>query len=257
VIASVKAGEAVWFDDGKIGGVVVRADSLELLIEITQAKEGGSRLASDKGINFPQSDLRLEALTAKDRDDLAFVAANADLVGLSFVNGPDDVHLLQQALAQTPGKRIGIILKIETRRGFSNLASILLAAMHSYPVGVMIARGDLAVECGFERLAEIQEEMLWLCEAAHLPVIWATQVLETLAKKGMATRAEITDAAMAERAECVMLNKGPHIVKALSTLSDILCRMKDHQSKKSAMLRELSVAHLPLGSDVQNTAQST
>jgi hypothetical protein len=76
----------------------------------------------------------------------------------------------------------------------------------------------LAVECGFERLAEVQEEILWICEAAHVPVIWATQVLETLAKEGMASRAEITDAAMGHRAECVMLNKGPHVLSAVRGL---------------------------------------
>ena len=106
----------------------------------------------------------------------------------------------------------------------------------------MIARGDLAVECGYERLAEVQEEILWICEAAHLPVIWATQVLESLAKKGQPSRAEITDAAMGERAECVMLNKGPHIVAAVSALDDILRRMQDHQSKKSSRLRPLHLS---------------
>ena len=89
-----------------------------------------------------------------------------------------------------------VVLKIETRQGFENLPDILLTAMQSPCCGVMIARGDLAVECGFERLAEVQEEILWIREAAHVPVIWATQVLETLAKDGMPSRAEITDAAM-------------------------------------------------------------
>lgn len=72
------------------------------------------------------------------------------------------------------------------------------------------ARGDLAVECGYQRLAEVQKEVLWVCEAAHVPVIWATQVLESLAEKGIPSRSEITDAALGERAECVMLNKGPY-----------------------------------------------
>jgi pyruvate kinase len=76
-------------------------------------------------------------------------------------------------------------------------------------------------------------------EAAHLPVIWATQVLEGLAKSGKPSRAEITDAAMGERAECVMLNKGPHIIEAIQTLDDILLRMQGHQQKKSALLRRL------------------
>ena len=112
--------------------------------------------------------------------------------------------------------------------------------------GVMIARGDLAVECGFERMAEVQEEILWICEAAHTPVIWATQVLESLAKTGMPSRAEVTDAAMSERAECVMLNKGPFIREAVGTLDDILRRMEAHQTKKRAMLRPLQVANVVL-----------
>ena len=111
--------------------------------------------------------------------------------------------------------------------------------MHSGAVGVMIARGDLAVESGFARLAEVQEEILWLAEAAHLPTIWATQVLETLATTGMSTRAEITDAAMGVRAECVMLNKGPYIVTAIRTLDDILRRMQEHRHKRVALLRQL------------------
>lgn len=120
---------------------------------------------------------------------------------------------------------------------------MLLTAMRSPRCGVMIARGDLAVESGFERLAEVQEEILWLCEAAHVPVIWATQVLESLAKEGLPSRAEITDAAMGHRAECVMLNKGPHMLAAVRVLDDILRRMQSHQTKKRAMLRELRLAH--------------
>ncbi len=104
----------------------------------------------------------------------------------------------------------GVVLKIETRLAFEHLPRLLLTAMRRRRVGVMIARGgDLAVEVGYERMAELQEETLCLCEAAHLPVIWATQVLEQLATTGLPSRAEISDAAMAERAECVMLNKGP------------------------------------------------
>src|SRR5262245_30654127 len=116
---------------------------------------------------------------------------------------------------------------------------MLLEAMKAPRCAVMIARGDLAVECGYERLAEVQEEILWLCQAAHVPVIWATQVLETLAKSGLPSRAEITDAAMGERAECVMLNKGPHVLDAIHTLDGILQRMQSHQAKKNPLLRPL------------------
>jgi len=134
------------------------------------------------------------------------------------------------------------VLKIETRKAFEKLPLLMLAAMRSACVGVMIARGDLAVECGYERTGELQEEIMWIAEAAHLPVIWATQVLENLAKKGKHSRAEITDAAMAERAECVMLNKGPYIVDAVKVLHDILRRMESHQAKKTALLRPLTIA---------------
>jgi pyruvate kinase len=109
---------------------------------------------------------------------------------------------------------------------------------------VMVARGDLGVEVGFERLAEVQEEILWLCEAAHVPVIWATQVLESLAKGGMPSRAEVTDAAMGSRAECVMLNKGPFILQTMRFLCDVLNRMEAHQKKKTAMLRKLNVSDM-------------
>lgn len=136
----------------------------------------------------------------------------------------------------------GIVLKIETPRGFDNLPSMILKAMETPLCGVMIARGDLAIECGFGRLAEVQEQILWISEAAHVPVIWATQVLEGLAKQGLPTRAEVTDAAMGERAECIMLNKGDHIVEATLALSEILNRMQDHQTKKRSLLRKLHLA---------------
>ena len=106
----------------------------------------------------------------------------------------------------------------------------------------MIARGDLAVEVGYKRLSELQEEILWICEAAHIPVIWATQVLEKMVKTGVPSRAEITDAAMGERAECVMLNKGPYIVEAVAALAEILKAMGQHQYKKAPQLKALHIA---------------
>jgi pyruvate kinase len=185
--------------------------------------------------------LHLPAITDKDRSDLQFIARHADMVALSFVNCATDVRELRSLLSSYGDRQPAIVLKIETVRGFANLPSMLLEAMKSPRCAVMIARGDLAVECGFERLAEAQEEILWLCEAAHVPVIWATQVLETLAKEGMPSRAEVTDAAMSHRAECVMLNKGPYIVQAVKVLDDILRRMHGHQTKKRSMLRELQL----------------
>jgi pyruvate kinase len=242
VFADVRPNEPIWFDDGKIGGLIESVGQEELTVRVTVAKPGGDKLRADKGINLPESTIHLPALTEKDMADLAFLVKHADLVGLSFVRHPKDVTTLQAELARLNAPEMGVVLKIETRGAFEQLPTILLEAMRGHRVGVMIARGDLAVECGWERLAEVQEEILWVCEAAHIPVIWATQVLEGLAKKGAPSRAEITDAAMGERAECVMLNKGPHLAQAVQVLDDILCRMEAHQSKKSARLRRLRLS---------------
>ena len=240
--ASVAAGDPIWLDDGAIGGVVDAVAAEEVRVRITQTRPGGDKLAAEKGINVPKTDLRVPALSPEDLAALDFAARHADIVGLSFVRTPADVRDLRARLAELGREDLGIILKIETERAFENLPQILLEAMHAGAVGVMIARGDLAVECGYERLAELQEEILWIAEAAHVPVVWATQVLETLAKTGRPSRAEITDAAMGERAECVMLNKGPYVVAAVQVLDNILRRMETHQEKKTAMLRKLHVA---------------
>lgn len=241
VFEDLRPNESVWFDDGKIGGRIQSVQKDVVCVRINHAP-GGAKLKSDKGINLPDSDLKLQALSAQDLEALAFAAQHADVVELSFVNSPADVQSLLAHLDRLQARHLGIVLKIETRRGFENLAALLLAGMQSPRLGVMIARGDLAVENGFERTAELQEEILCICEAAHVPVIWATQVLESLAKTGAATRAEITDAAMGVRAECVMLNKGPHILEAMSTLDNLLVRMQAHRSKKRDLLRKLNVA---------------
>lgn len=239
IFDQVCVGERIWFDDGRIGGVIRRVESDWLEVEITHARDDGESLGGDKGINLPDSQLDLPALTEKDIQDLLVVAKEADMVGLSFVQNEKDIATLRACLKDLGSPKLGIVLKIETRRAFENLPELIFSAMANEVAGVMIARGDLAVECGYERLAEVQEEILWAAEAAHMPVIWATQVLETLAKTGLPSRAEITDAAMGQRAECVMLNKGAHILEAIRTLNDILGRMQTHQTKKRPLLRAL------------------
>ena len=239
VFAQVRAGERIWFDDGRIGGVVRKTTANTMEVEIVQARDGGETLLADKGINFPDSHLDLPALTEKDLQDLETVVQVADMVGLSFVQEAADVRRLLTQLQQLGGEHVGVVLKIETLKGFENLPGLMLAAMAAPSAGVMIARGDLAVECGYERMAEVQEEILWCSEAAHMPVVWATQVLETLAKSGLPSRAEISDAGMGVRAECVMLNKGPYITDAIRMLDDILRRMAGHQTKKTSLLRAL------------------
>jgi len=239
VFDHVRPGQPVHLDDGTMSGVVVAADPQQITLRITNAAAGGSKLRAAKGINLPDTTLPMPALTATDRQNLIFVAEHADLVELSFVRRPADIEDLLSALDDLGAARLGVVIKLETAAGFANLPAILLTAMRRRHTGVMIARGDLAVECGYERMAELQEEILWLCEAAHLPVIWATQVLDQLARTGQPSRAEITDAAMGEHAECVMLNKGPYIVAAVAALDDILHRMTDHHDKDTTLLRRL------------------
>jgi pyruvate kinase len=235
----VSAGDRVSINDGKISGIVQTIEDEHLEIEIKKAKPTGSRLRADRGINFPDSDIRLPGLTNADKNNLKFVIRHADAVSLSFVRRPIDIVALQDELDRLGAGDIGLIVKIETKKGFKNLPKLLLTAMRRYPIAVMIARGDLAIECGWERLAELQEDILWYCEAAEVPVIWATQVLEHKAKKGLASRAEVSDAAMSQRADCVMLNKGPHILAAIRMLDDILRRMQARQYKTSARLGRL------------------
>ncbi len=241
---SVRPGEHVWLDDGKIGGMVKANDGECISIQITHTSANGGRLRAEKGINFPDTHFEMSALTDKDVADLTQVVDYVDMVALSFLRGPEDVLLLEDHLHRLGAGHLGIVLKIENRQAFENLPRILLASLRSPPVGVMVARGDLAVEVGFERLSEVQEEILWLCEAAHVPVIWATQILEGMAKKGSPSRAEVSDAVMSSRAECAMLNKGPYIVETVRFLSGILSRMDTHHDKRKAMLRRLSIAAL-------------
>lgn len=243
VFSDVNCGDRIFFDDGSIAGVVIGVHTDELLVDITAAKNQGSRLRADKGINLPDSHLSISALTAKDVIDLEFAVQHADIINYSFVHSPDDLQALQDQLSRLGRADMPVILKIETRQAFNQLPSLLLAAMRSpVPLGVMIARGDLAIECGWERLAEIQEEILRLCEAAHLPCIWATQVLENLAHSDRPTRAEISDAAMGARADGVLLNKGPNITATVRMLHDIVNRMQAHQHKNRSTFRRLELA---------------
>ena len=241
-IDRLEVGHQVWIDDGKIGAIVLETDESAATLRITYAKEKGSKLRSQKGLNFPNTNLNLSPLTPKDIADLDFVVPNADIIGYSFVQTAGDIALLQGEIAARlhPEQPLpGTIAKIETPLAVRNLPEIVVQSAGKQPLGIMIARGDLAIEIGYQRLAEIQEEILWICEASHIPVIWATQVLEQLVKQGIPSRAEMTDAAMAERAECVMLNKGGFICDAVSFLDGVLRRMKGHQFKKTPQLRAL------------------
>ncbi|MEC8831254.1 MAG: pyruvate kinase, partial [Bacteroidota bacterium] len=172
-----------------------------------------------------------------DREDLKFVVEHADIVNYSYVNDDQDVNDLINELEKLGASDdLGIILKIETNLAYKNLVNILITAMQRKHIGIMIARGDLALEVGWKNMGMVQEGILSFCSAAHIPVVWATQVLEGLAKKGMPSRSEITDITSSVQAECVMLNKGPHINEAIAFLDEVLLNVESSHHKKEVLL---------------------
>lgn len=240
IITDVLIGESVFFDDGMIKARVISKSPEHIEIEITEAHK--TKLGSQKGINLPESKLNLPALTSLDISLLPFAKQHADILGYSFVRKKADVEILYKELGKLQAVDLGIVFKIEQQNAVENFVDIILTGMSHSRIGVMIARGDLAVEIGFDRISEVQEELLWICEAAHVPVIWATQVLENLAKNGMPTRAEISDVARSAHADCVMLNKGEYINDAIKATRNIISRMQSHGYKKKSELRPLSIA---------------
>lgn len=240
IAEQLNTGEIVLFDDGLIEAKVEKIEFDKAKLQVLRISSKKPFIKNEKGINFPDSSLLMPALTDYDIKCLSFINKQADIVGYSFVRNTKDILQLQEALGKN--KKLSLVIKIETPEAVKNLPDLLFCGMREKSIGVMIARGDLAVEIGFERMSEIQEEILWICEAAHVPVIWATQVLENLNKSGVATRSEVTDAAHAALADCVMINKGTHIIKTMEVLRDILTRSGGHHVKKRFTFRTLAIA---------------
>ena len=241
IFAELGVGDEIWFDDGKLGSRVSETGKGMAVLVVTQARRRGERLRAGKGINIPCRNLRIPHLTDDDRDNLVWMLPHVDSVGLSFVRHPSDIAEFQDYLESLGRdfRSTPLIVKIETAQAVEHLPEIIARGTGRQPLGLMIARGDLAVEIGLCRLAEMQEEILWLAEAGHVPVVWATQVLERVVKKGRSSRGEVTDAAMGERAECVMLNKGAYVAEGVAVLHDVLQRMQGHLHKKTPLLRAL------------------
>lgn len=247
MIPYLKEGDPVLVDDGMIEGFVEKVSKEGVVVKVKKILSGkGVRMKAEKGLNFPKSEIMIDVITEKDKQDLDFICEHADIIGFSFVKDAQDIKVFRNEIIKRMGEErarsVSIMAKIETVQGIENLPEIIVEAAGKNPFCVMIARGDLAVEAGYLRLAELQEEILWICEAAHVPAIWATQVLESMVQCGIPSRAEITDAAMGGRAECVMLNKGDFLLEGLTALNDILIRMQAHQYKKTSRLRSLSIA---------------
>lgn len=249
ILEQIKVGERIFIDDGCIAARVEAVNPDGVVLRVEQARGKGEKLRLNKGLNFPDTDLDVPPLTDKDLCDLEFVAENADLVGFSFVQRPSDVSLIQRELAARRGRRPRqpLVLKIETAAGVRDLPELIAHGAGLQPLAIMIARGDLAVEVGYERLSEVQDSILRLCGAAHVPVIWATAVLDTLLQEGTPSRAEVTDAAMGQRAQCVMLNKGPFVVEAVRFLDNVLRRMDQRPATRLTRHDQLVLWRRPRG----------
>jgi pyruvate kinase len=237
-LANIKNGHSIYIDDGKVHGIVTDYNKQFIDIEIL-FPETPFTLKENKGINLPDSNIGLavSALTKKDEQDLAFICRHSDILGYSFVNHPNDLRKLKYFLKAYQRTDIAIIAKIETKQAVSNFSNLLFEGLTFAKFGVMIARGDLAVEISFQQLSVVQEEILQMCRAAHTPVILATQILDTLAKKGNPSRPELADLSFGSEFDCLMLNKGPFIKEAVGFSKDTLHLISQVKEYKYSITR--------------------
>lgn len=222
-LTNVKNGDRVYIDDGKISAVVINTEADYIEAKIINVHKNPVKLKTGKGLNFPDSltYLNVPAITAQDLECLPVICELADIIGLSFAHQPRDIRRLKEHIEWLTSKNIGIVAKIETKEAFHHLGKILMEGLNLDSFGIMIARGDLAVEMGFAQLPSLQNSIMLLCEAAHIPVIWATGVLERMTKKGVPARTEMTDVFHGLNADCIMLNKGPYITDAVHLIGQV------------------------------------
>jgi pyruvate kinase len=219
IIDDVKVGEYVFFADGSIRTKVIDKDKNSITLEV---KNEGV-LSSRKGVNFPHSDLKISAITPKDKKDLIFGARNqVDIVAISFVNTKDDI-LKAKEILKAHNASPWIFAKIETKKGVENIDEILDIAD-----GVMVARGDLGIEVGIEKVPIIQKKIIRRANKLKKPVITATQMLLSMVNSPFPTRAEVSDVANAvmDGSDAVMLSDettvGKYPIKAVETLKKII-----------------------------------
>jgi pyruvate kinase len=237
---NIKKGHLVFIDDGKIQGIVKDYNGNFVDIEIIYP-DSLITLKENKGINLPDSSvgLSVSSLTRKDEKDLEFICRHADMVGISFVHSPHDLRKLKQLLSFYGKADIPVIAKIETKEAINNFSNLLLEGLTFSKFGVMVARGDLAINVGFQQLSVVQEEILSMCRAAHIPVILATQVLDTLAKKGIPSRSELADLSVGSEFDCIMLNKGLFMREAIKFLQETLFLISEVKNYNQTITRPL------------------
>ncbi|KIA91253.1 pyruvate kinase [Pedobacter kyungheensis] len=196
----VQAGEIILLDDGKLQMKVL---STNLKDEVVCEIVHGGILTSRKGVNLPNTKVSIPSLTPEDRENLDFVLDNdVEWVGLSFVRKAEDIIELKKIIAER-GKSARVIAKIEKPEAIANIDEIIAATD-----GIMVARGDLGVECPMEEVPLLQKMIVAKCRAASKPVIVATQMLESMITTPRPTRAEVNDVAnsVLDGADAVMLS---------------------------------------------------
>ncbi len=224
IIGSIRKGERVFIDDGNIVFEAIAAGKTRATLKATN----GGVLIGGKGINLPDSDIKLPTITVKDREAIkAAIRAEADYIALSFVRSEQDVKEAQRLVAKGGGDQ-KVIAKLEKKEAIDNLEPVMQACD-----GVMVARGDLGVELPFEELPKLQKRIIRLANYYHKPVIVATQMLESMRFSPRATRAEVNDIASAvfDCVDAVMLSAetstGQYPEKAVRAMTRVIEATED------------------------------
>ena len=217
----VKVGEHILVDDGKLQFEVVSTDKEQNVVVKTIV---GGPLKSKKGVNLPNTNVSLPALTEKDMGDAVFaIQQEVDWIALSFVRTPEDLRMLRDLIAQHSEYRVPIIAKIEKPEAVENIDTLI-----PYCDGLMVARGDLGVEIPMQEVPLIQKKLVSKAKRARIPVIIATQMMETMIENPVPTRAEVNDVAnsIMDGADAVMLSGetsvGKHPVKVIQKMTEII-----------------------------------
>ena len=217
----VKEGEHILVDDGKLMFKVTHTDK-ESNVEVEVIV--GGPLKSKKGVNLPNTAISLPALTEKDMGDAVFaISQEVDWIALSFVRTPEDLRMLRDLIAQHSSYRIPIVAKIEKPEAVENIDALI-----PYCDGLMVARGDLGVEIPMQEVPLIQKKLVGRAKRARIPVIIATQMMETMIENPVPTRAEVNDVAnsIMDGADAVMLSGetsvGNHPKKVIEKMVEII-----------------------------------
>ncbi|CAM1339087.1 pyruvate kinase [Tenacibaculum aestuarii] len=217
----VKVGEKILVDDGKLLFEVVATDKEKEVV--TKVIVGGP-LKSKKGVNLPNTKISLPALTEKDKKDVVFaLEQEVDWIALSFVRTPEDLRILRDLIKQKSRYRVPVIAKIEKPEAVENIDALI-----PYCDGLMVARGDLGVEVPMQDVPLIQKSLVRRAKQARIPVIIATQMMETMIENSVPTRAEVNDVAnsIMDGADAVMLSGetsvGKHPVRVIQKMTEII-----------------------------------